>query len=100
MQVYSYIKGYIMGLAERGISEEDIERSRRVLYSEYVKDFDSTEEIANNMIDFIMDGTDLLDYGEKLTSVTCEQVNALLGSVFKEDYFSISVIRPKRKENP
>ena len=56
MAVLSKIQSYISALAKQGVSNEALERSRRVLYSEFVKDFDSTEEIANNMIDFILDG--------------------------------------------
>lgn len=99
LAVLEHIKDYIRALAERGISAEDFERSRRVLYSDYVKDFDSTEEIANNMIDFIMEGADLLEYGEILTSVTLSDVNQLLVTAFEDEYFAISVVWPERKEN-
>lgn len=97
--VLERIKTYIRELAEKGIAAADFERSRRVLYSEYVKDFDSTEEIAYNMIDFIFDGSDLLSFGDKLMNVTLDEANALLKTAFSNEYFSLSVIRPKRKEN-
>ena len=83
----------------RGISPEDFERSRRVLYSEYVKNFDSTEEIAYDMIDFVFDDSDLLSFGDKLMRVTLDDVNALLKTAFRDEYFSLSVVWPKRKEN-
>ncbi len=98
MAVLAYVKKYLRMLAEKGLSDEDVERSRRVLYSDFVKDFDSTEEIANNMIDFIMDGADLLEYGEQLASVTLEEINRLIVTAFQDEYFAISVIRPQRKE--
>ncbi len=98
MTVLARIKKHLTELAQKGIAPEDVERSRRVLYSEYVKDFDSTEEIANNMIDFIMDGADLLDFGEQLKSVTVEELNQLLHTAFRDEYFAISVVRPQRKE--
>lgn len=99
MAVLSKIQSYISALAEQGVSNEALERSRRVLYSEFVKDFDSTEEIANNMIDFILDGADLLDYGNCIRGVTKEMVNGLLREAFRDEYFCISVIRPEGKEN-
>ena len=98
MAVLADIKDHLRKLVGTGIAPEDVERSRRVLYSDYVKDFDSTEEIANNMIDFIMDGADLLKYGEQLASVTPEEVNRLLETAFQDEYFAISVIWPQRKE--
>lgn len=96
--VLEHIKAYVRSLGDHGMKAEDVERSRRVLYSEYVKDFDSTEEIANNMMDFIMDGADLLEYGDILNNVTVEEVNELLKSAFKDEYFTISVVKPKEKE--
>lgn len=97
--VLERIKTYIRALAKKGIAQADFERSRRVLYAEYVKNFDSTEEIAYNMIDFIFDGADLLTFGDKLMKVTSADVNALLQTAFLDEYFALSVIRPKRKEN-
>ena len=98
MRVLSLIKEHLRVLKKTGIPSADIERSRRVLYSEFVKDFDSAEEIANNMIDFIMDGADLFAYGDHLMSVTEEEINTLLKNAFEDEYFSISVIKPKGKE--
>ncbi len=98
MGVLVQIQETLKRLASEGIPDEDVERSRRVLYSEYVKDFDSTEEIANNMIDFILDGSDLLSFGKHLQSVTKGEIDSLLQNAFKGEYFSISVVRPQRKE--
>ena len=98
-EVLRRIKAYISELTARGLSEDDFERSRRVLYAEYVKNFDAAEEIAYDMIDFVFDGADLLRFGDKVLAVTLEQANALLKSAFPDQYFSLSVIRPKRREN-
>ena len=98
IKVLSLIKKHLRDLEKTGIHAADIERSRRVLYSEFVKDFDSAEEIANNMIDFIMDGADLFAYGDHLMSVTEEEIEELLKNAFKDEYFSISIVRPKGKE--
>ena len=51
------------------------------------------------MMDFIFDGADLLNFGGKVLDVTLEQANELLRSAFLDQYFSLAVIRPKRKEN-
>lgn len=96
--VLKSIREYMGKIAEKGLSPADVERSRRVLYSEYVKDFDSTEEIAYNLIDFAFDGVDLLSFGDALMNVTYAELNALLHEAFRDEYFSLSVIEPKRKE--
>ena len=98
-RVYAEIRTYIDRLIKDGLCENDLKRAKRVAYAEFVKLFDSTEEIANNMIDFILDGADLLDYGSCIRGVTKEMVNGLLREAFRDEYFCISVIRPEGKEN-
>lgn len=88
------IQKHIRSAKENGLSREDFERSRRVLYADYVKGFDSTDEIANSMLEFLFDGGDILDYGDVLKAVTFEDVEALLKGSFDEDLFAMSVIYP------
>ena len=69
-----------------------------MLYAEFVMDFDSTEEIANNMIDYIFEGFDLFSYGELIENVTKDDVDRLLDTMFKDEYFAMSVIYPLEEE--
>ena len=92
--VLEEIQKYIRSATENGLSREDFERSCRVLYADYVKGFDSTDEIANSMLEFLFDGGDILDYGDVLKAVTFEEVEVLLQNVFEEDLFAMSVIYP------
>lgn len=96
--VLEEVKKYIKTAKEKGISREDFDRQRRVLYADYVKGFDSTNEIANNMLEFLFDGGDILDYGDILKAVTFEDVEALLRGSFDEDLFAMSVVYPDREE--
>jgi predicted Zn-dependent peptidase len=64
------------------------------MLAEYIKGFDSTEEIANNMIDFIFDGGDIFDCYQAIEQVTLEDVEHLLHTVFDEDFYCLSVIYP------
>ena len=94
MEVLARIRKYIAEKQKQGLSYDEFERCKRVILSEYIKDFDSTEEIANNMIDFIFDGGDIFDCFEELQKVTFESVEHLLQTAFDEEFFSISIIRP------
>ena len=95
MAVLGYIQDYICEKQKSGLSQKDFERCKRVMLAEYIKDFDSTEEIANNMIDFIFDGGDIFDCYEALEKVSFDDVEHLLQTAFDEDFFSISIIRPE-----
>ena len=96
--VFEKIKQYIREKQRARILPSDFERYKRVMLAEYIKDFDSTEEIANNMIDYIFDGGDIFDCYEAIERVTLKDVEALLDTVFDESAFCLSVIRPEEKK--
>lgn len=97
-EVLSEIKSYIKDKQQNGISREEFERCKRVMLAEYIKGFDSTEEIANNMIDFIFDGGDIFDCYDVIEHVTFEDVERLLDTAFDEDYYCLSVIYPEGRK--
>lgn len=89
--VLEKIKSYIR---EAKLSEEGFEMGKRVMYAEFVKEFDSTESIANNLLSFVFDGSDMLGYADIISSVSFEDIKRLALTAFKEEYFTISVIYP------
>ena len=95
-EILKYIKEYI---SDFSFSEKELERCKRVLYAEFVMDFDSTEEIANNMIDYIFEGFDLFEYGNLIEEITSDEIISVLKSDFKDEYFTMSVIYPLEEEN-
>lgn len=97
LEIFEFIKKFISNFS---FSEDELERCKRVVYADFVMDFDSTEEIANNMIDYIFEGFDLFDYGRTIEEITCDEINALIKESFKPQYFAVSVVYPlDRKEN-
>jgi predicted Zn-dependent peptidase len=90
-EILEYIKNYI---ANYTCTEEALNRCKRVLYAEFVMDFDSTEEIANNLIDYVFEGFDLFEYGRVIESISADEINRLLKTEFKEEYFAMSVVYP------
>ena len=79
---------------EEGISDEDLERCRRVLYADEIRAYDSTEEIANRLLSFVMDGADLFAYPELIEAITKEELMDLLHTLYRQEYLSVSVIDP------
>ncbi|MBQ7292298.1 MAG: insulinase family protein [Clostridia bacterium] len=94
-EVLKYIKKYI---SEFQFDENDLTRCKRVLYAEFLMDFDSTEEIANNMVDYIFEGFDLFEYAHMIENITVDEIKDLLTKMFKEEYFSMSVVYPIEEE--
>ena len=90
--VYDKFCAYIRDVKEKGLSREDFERSRRILYGDYVTSFDATEDIAQNLLTYAMDGVDLFSFISTVESLTCEEISALLKSCFIPEQYALSVI--------
>ncbi len=88
------IKAELKKLSLSGLSKEDFDRSRKVMLAEFIKTFDSTDSIANNLFHFICEDCELLSYAELLESVTFEEVCSLFETAFSEESTALSVILP------
>lgn len=88
------VERHVAKVRKCGISNEELERARRVLYADEIRAYDSTEEIANRLLSFVLDGGELFSYPELLESITKEDLHSLLDTVFDETYRSVSVIYP------
>lgn len=96
-RVLDEIFKYIASLAEEGLSYEDFVRGKRVMYAEFVKSFDSTDNIANNMLSFICEDTELLSYADVIESVTFEDVQEHFKTAFAPESVTLSVVLPLEK---
>ena len=81
-------------IAENGVDPAILERCRRILLADCIRAFDSTEEIANDLLSFVFDGGEIFAYPDVLASVTPDHVNSLLRSVFRKENLALSVINP------
>ena len=92
--VYDALIDYLEGVKKKGLSEEDFERCRRVMYSDEIRAYDSTDEIANRLLSFVFDGSELFDVPTVLQSITKEELEELLHTIYQPQYFAMSVVRP------
>ena len=92
--VLKEILKYLDNVAEIGLSKDDFERGKRVMYAEFVKSFDSTDNIANNLFTFICEDSELLSYADIIESITFDDVCKLFKTAFSEECTALSVIYP------
>ena len=97
--VETRIAAYLEKLVETGISPEEIERARRVLYADELQSYDSTEEIANELLSYLFDGADLFGQPALIEDITADEVNALLPTLTRADLRCLSVFRPQEELN-
>lgn len=78
----------------QGLSREDFERSRRILYGDYVTGFDAAEDVAQSLLTYTMDGIRLFDFIPTVTSISLEEVTELLHTCFDPEKYVLSVVLP------
>ena len=95
--VLAEIWKFLEETGKNGLSRELFEHCKRIEFAEYIKGFDSTEEIADNLVAFLFDDAELFDYAQVISSITFEEVEALLAHSFDPDLTVFSTILPDRK---
>jgi predicted Zn-dependent peptidase len=77
------------------IDEDSFERSRRVIYADFVKGFDSTDEISNTLItDFVLERSEMFKFADHIRSMTVEYVKNVATQLFKAGKYTMSVVLP------
>jgi predicted Zn-dependent peptidase len=96
--VFNRLLSYLEKTVSQGISEEEYQRCRRVLYADEVRAYDSTEEIANRLLSFVFEGAEMFSYLDLLRDVTREELEELLKTAFCKDAFAMAVMEPLEQE--
>ncbi len=94
--VWREVFAYLEEQQKQGIDGAEFERARRVEFAEYIKGFDSTEEIANNLLAFVFDGAEIFQYGDLLRGVRKDEIEELLAEIFRKENATLSVVFPKK----
>ena len=85
---------YLSKLRLSGLSRQDFERAKRVMYAESVRLFDSTESIANTLFSFFCEDADIFEYTDILGEVSFEDITDAFNRSFAPDTVTLSVIKP------
>jgi len=80
------------------LNEEDLERSRRAVYSRAVQDWNSTSDIAETFMDFAFSDTDMLDYPDVVASVSLEDLKERVRLSYHPARLALSVVKPLKGE--
>ena len=91
-RVYEEIKKEIEYYKKNGFEKEAFERVKRANYAHLLRMFNSTDDIANELVSACFDGLDILDYPAICACVTLEDVTRRLNEEMCE--FTLSEIYP------
>ena len=102
LDAYHRIENLLKNIHQNIPSMETFSRIKRVMYANYIRSFDSTEEIAGALTDHFFHGMELFSFGDIISSVCYEDFTHFCKTFFAHKKFSLSVITPvnnKRRED-
>jgi len=92
--VYGRIKSYIEDQQKKGLDRKECERAKKVVYADFIKIFDNTEEIAYELMSYLFEDCDLFDYARAVRVLEFDDVSKLLGEMFDDSFFAMSTVFP------
>lgn len=93
-RVYARVRKYIAEKQKTGLDREVYDRCKKVIFADFIKTFDSTEEIACELMSYIFEDCDMFDYADVIKALTFEDVEDLLSTMFDDSFFAISTVYP------
>ncbi len=93
-KVYDSVIEEIERVKREGVSEEDYERVKKVLWGDYIRLYNDVEEFAHTFLSMHMTGIDLMNYEEMYKSITFDDVKKRFEMVFNKETSALSVINP------
>ena len=96
-RVLDEVVQYLDEVRQKGLSEADFERCRRVEFAEYIKSFDSTEEIASTLLNFVFEGASPFEDVNILKDLQFSEVQEMFATFFDVERMVLSVIEPRKR---
>ena len=91
--VYEKIKQKIEEIKSTGLNKNDFERIKKMIYGEYIKQYNDVTEIARMFLSDFMRGVNSFDYLEEIEAINLDFVNQVLKNNFKTQNMVLSVVK-------
>ena len=92
-ELYEKFKTQVSKFIEKGINDDDFNRTRKMIYGEYVKGYDDVTNISRMFLSDYFKGINSLEYIEEIETINVEYLNQVLKDVFKQEKMILSVIK-------
>ena len=93
-EVMGRFLAFVESVRRDGLSRSDFERAKRVVYAEFVSNFDTTEDVASLLGSYAADGLCAYDFFEVVESITYRDVTELFHKTFRDSQYTLSVVLP------
>ncbi len=91
--VYEKFKEEINRLKKDGINVEDFVRIKKMIYGNYVREYNEVGDIARMFLSDYFKGINSFDYLEEIETINEKYIENILENLFKEEKMTISVVR-------
>lgn len=98
-RVYDEIIKEVKRARNEGLSEEDYNRVKKVLWGKHIRSQNDVEDIADEFFRFNLMGVDYFDYYDVYQSVTFEDVKKRFENHFVPERSALSVVNPTENNN-
>ena len=92
-ELYKMFKEQVEKTIELGINKEDFNRIKKMIYGEYVKEYNDVTDIARMFLSDYFKGINSFDYLEEINTINVEYLNQMLKDVFNEKNMILSVVK-------
>lgn len=92
--VFEKFVEYAERCIREGISDEAFVRAKRVFYARCIRTFESAGDIADELFNGFVVGTDIFDMAEAIGRVTKADLEAVMRETFKPECYTMCVVLP------
>lgn len=92
-ELYESLKSQIKKYIQNGINESDFERTKKMIYGEYIKEYNDVTDIARMFLSDYFKGINSFEYLEEIDTINIDYLNQILKNVFNEKKMILSVVR-------
>ena len=78
---------------QNGVNKEDFERTKKMIYGDYIKQYNDVSEIAKMFLTDFMNGINSFDYLEEISTIDIDYINQVLKNSFDSEKMVFSVVK-------
>ena len=91
-EFYDKFNQQVQNYIDNGINKEEFERTKKMIYGNYIKEYNDVSDIARMFLTDFMKGINSFDYIEEISSLDIDYVKQVLIDNFKKEKMVFSVV--------
>ena len=88
------MKEYIGEKLKSGIDKSEYERTKKVVWGDYIRSYNDVEEFSHSFLNMYMMGSMYTDFEKVYEDITFADVKARFADLYNEEYAALSVVNP------